>query len=185
MKLYLKEVSTKDEKILATIHQWKEAETQRERYTCRPVPPLKSLEEHIHTMKNRLEQRIIRIFVLVDGHESLYGKVTAFDFNSRNHSAEFGYYLPQIYRGKGYGSLLIKMFLNIMFQDNTWQLNKLYATTASGNFPSVKLLECHGFHLDGVIREHYWIEGHIQDQLHFSILKREYNSGMLLDVLIP
>ena len=107
--------------------------------------------------------------------------VTAFDYNPRNQSAEFGYYLPQTHRGEGYGSLLVKAFLNAMFQDDVWQLNKLYATTASGNIPSVTLLERLGFHLDGVIREHYWIAGHVQDQLHYSFLKREYISRLLLD----
>ena len=181
MPLYLKEVSTDDEKILAVLHHWNEEETQREWYTCRPIPPLKSLEEYIQTTKNRLEQRIIRIFVLVDDKESPYGKITAFDYNPRNQSAEFGYYLPQIHRGKGYGRSLVKTFLNVMFQDNSWQLNKLYATTASGNIPSVKLLERLGFHLDGIMREHYWIAEHVQNQLHYSFLKREYISGLLLD----
>lgn len=180
MPLHLKELSPDDEKTLAVLHHWNEEESQREWYTCRPVTALKSLEEYIQTTKNRLEQRIIRIFVFVDDEESPYGKVTAFDYNPRNQSAEFGYYLPQTHRGKGYGSFLVKAFLNVMFQDDVWQLNKLYATTASGNIPSVTLLECLGFHLDGVIREHYWIAGHVQDQLHYSFLKREYISDLLL-----
>lgn len=167
MPPYLKEISTDDEEMFAFLHQWNEEETQREWYTCRPVTPVKNLGEYIRTTKNRLEQRIIRLFVLVDDEKFPYGKVTAFDYNPRNQSAEFGYYLPQIHRGKGYGRSAVKTFLNVMFQDNSWQLNKLYATTASGNLPSVKLLKRLGFHLDGVMREHYWIAGHVQDQLLF------------------
>ncbi|EPZ52839.1 hypothetical protein N007_19215 [Alicyclobacillus acidoterrestris ATCC 49025] len=28
--------------------------------------------------------------------------------------------------------------------------------------------------MDGTIREHYWMGDEIQDQLHFSLLKREW-----------
>jgi RimJ/RimL family protein N-acetyltransferase len=172
---HLKELSPSDEELLTVLHHWNEAETQREMYTCRPITPLKSLEEYIETTKLRLEQRTTRIFVLVSDNEKLpYGKVTAFDHNPRNQSAEFGYYLPQINRGKGYGKILVQKFLKEMFQDTEWKLNKLYATTASGNAPSTRLLQSLGFHLDGTIREHYWIANQIQDQLHYSLLKREY-----------
>lgn len=175
MTLHVKELSPGDEKLLEVLHNWNEAETQREMYTCRPITSLKNQAEYIETTKHRLEQRTTRIFVLVsDSSKPLYGKVTSFDYNPRNQSAEFGYYLPQINRGQGYGKILVRKFLNMLFQDTEWQLNKLYATTASGNVPSTRLLQGLGFHLDGTIREHYWIKNQIQDQLHYSLLKREY-----------
>jgi RimJ/RimL family protein N-acetyltransferase len=152
--LFHQEISSADEEVLTVLHQWDELETNREMYTCRPVTPLKSLRQYIETTKSRLEQRTIRIFVFVSDIENIpYGKVTAFDYNPRNHSAEFGYYLPEASRGKGYGRNMVQTFLNVMFRDSEWELHKLYATTASGNVPSTTLLKRLGFHLDGIIRD--------------------------------
>jgi RimJ/RimL family protein N-acetyltransferase len=75
---------------------------------------------------------------------------------------------------KDLGVKMMQLFMKTMFNDPLWPIHKLYATTASGNSPSVKLLKISGFHLDGCIREHYWIRGVMEDQLHFSLLHREY-----------
>ncbi|WAH43925.1 GNAT family N-acetyltransferase [Alicyclobacillus fastidiosus] len=162
--------------IISVFHEWETTESHREMYTCRPLRPTKARNEYVHAVKTRIEQRSIRIFVLASTEDMTtpYGKITAFDFNPRNLSAEFGYYLPKQNRGQGYGQEMVSRFLNLMFKDPEWGLHKLYATTASGNIPSIKLLKGMGFHLDGIMREHYFIRDRIEDQLHFSLLKREW-----------
>jgi RimJ/RimL family protein N-acetyltransferase len=171
---HLKEVSSEEEELLIVLYKWAAIETEPEKFTCRPVSPVQSLDQYMEAVKSRIKQRKSRIFVLVSENSVPYGKITAFDYNPRNHSSEFGYYLPPQQRGQGYGRTMVQRFLTIMFQDLEWGLHKLYATTASGNIPSIQLLKQFGFHLDGTIREHYWLNGEIQDQLHFSLLKREF-----------
>jgi RimJ/RimL family protein N-acetyltransferase len=82
--------------------------------------------------------------------------------------------MPERYRGKGLGSIMLTMFLKAVFLDPVLNLNKVYATTSAGNHPSMRLLEKHGFHLDGRNREHYWIEEHRHDQMIYSLLRREW-----------
>lgn len=174
MSFELVEISPHDENTLAVLHRWYAAEPERDHFTCRPLAPVKGLEEYLQMTKEGLEQRRFRIFVLTGPDGISYGKITAFDYNSRNQSSEFGYYFPHVHRGKGYGRIAVEQFLNMMFDDDEWVLNKIYATTASGNVSSIKLLKYFRFHLDGRLREHYWIAGQVQDQLHFSLLRREH-----------
>lgn len=67
----------------------------------------------------------------------------------------------------------------ILFQEYWTFINdvitiKIYATTSSKNYPSMKLLETYGFKLEGRLREHYWINDNKYDQLVYSLLKKEW-----------
>ena len=70
---------------------------------------------------------------------------------------------------------MARLFLDHMFSDGTLTLNKLYASTSAGNAASVGLLESLGFHLDGRMREHYWVGDERYDQLYYSMLCREWS----------
>ena len=109
-----------------------------------------------------------------DNNSVPLGKIKLFDYNSRNHSAEIGYYLPEHNRNKGLGRIILELFISISFADKDYNLNKLYATTSSNNISSIKLLEKCGFRLDGRLREHYWINESKYDQCVYSILKSEF-----------
>ncbi len=175
MTARLNEVSMYDKEILTYLHHWESEEKERERYTCWPVLPVPDRERFIFRTRRSIAAHRLRIFILRrEDHAVPIGKVMAFSYNARNHSAEFGYYLPSENRGCGYGHIMLTAFVSAMFQDEVWDVHKLYATTASGNVPSVRLLKSLGLHLDGVIREHYWFEEGLQDQWHFSLLKREW-----------
>lgn len=158
------------------LYSWDRGETHRERFTCRPVSPLADWDVFEESLAHRLHSNALRLFVLWDAMMNApLGRVTAFDYNPRNRSAEFGYYLPPIHRQQGYGREMVRQFLSVMFADNVRPLHKLYATTAAGNIPSIRLLEGLGFHLDGIMREHYWFEAEVQDQLCYSLLEREWS----------
>jgi RimJ/RimL family protein N-acetyltransferase len=161
---------------LKELYDWETAETERERFTCRPVKPAGDFQTFFDGWKRKLEESSVMLFVLhfSKDPESVLGKITQFDFNPRNQSAEFGYYLPPKNRGSGFGKVMLRLFLNEVFHNPDFPLSKIYATTAAGNIPSIKLLERAGFQLDGRIREHYWFAHERQDQLHFSLLKREF-----------
>ncbi len=118
------------------------------------------------------------IYVMKDEAENILGKINIFDYNPRNKSVEFGYYLPRTNRKQGLGKIMIKLFLQIAFNDKKLDLNKLYATTASNNLASIKVLEYLNFKLDGKLREHYWINNEKYDQLHYSLLRKEYVSAI-------
>ncbi|WP_053959334.1 GNAT family N-acetyltransferase [Sulfobacillus thermosulfidooxidans] len=177
-KIRLYEVVAHDTNLIHCLYQWEVVEPAREQYTCRPVSPVADWPTFLQEMRQRLENHSLRVFVAMDAMTgNVLGKIMAFDYNPRNKSAEFGYYLPPENRGKGFGQSMVAKFLSCMFSDPVWSLNKLYATTASGNQPSVRLLQSLGFHFEGVMREHYWFSSGFQDQWHFSLLKREWRTS--------
>ncbi len=175
-KYILVEITSDDLQYIKELYKWQCEEKYREYYTCRPLKKIPIYEDYIVFIKNHIKKGI-KFFVLIKKGQPdiLYGKITLFDYNERNYSAEFGYYLPEKNRGIGIGKIMIRQFIQLMFNDNSLELHKLYATTASGNKPSVKILEDLSFKLDGRLRDHYWIGDNIQDQLHYSILREEWN----------
>lgn len=164
-----------EEKHFKELYNWNISEKHFEQYTCRPVNLSKSYEEYAGKMKDAINNIKGRTYILVskENYNQPLGKISLFDYNPRNHSGEFGYYLPEHNRGKGFGKAMLEKFVNVAFEDKGFNLNKLYATTASNNLVSIKLLEGFGFILDGRMREHYWINGEIYDQCVYSILKCE------------
>lgn len=163
------------EQHIQTLYNWNTEEKHFEQYTCRPLNLSQSFEEYSYKTLNAISEGKQRVYVLVKkGYDDIpLAKVSLFDFNSRNHSAEFGYYLPTNSRAKGFGSIMLAQFIKKVFDDVELDLNKIYATTASNNIPSIKLLEKYHFKLDGRMREHYWINEERYDQLIYSLLKNE------------
>lgn len=161
--------------ILHILYDWDRSEPNREHFTCRPVKEIPEREEYCGRLENRIKNGELRIYIMTscNAMEPL-GRAVLFDFNPRNRSAEFGYYLPPVHRGKGFGKLMIELLCHEIFETDALKLNKIYATTASSNLRSVRLLECLGFHLDGRLREHYWIDGERFDQLNYSMLRTDW-----------
>ncbi|PSR31378.1 MAG: N-acetyltransferase [Sulfobacillus thermosulfidooxidans] len=161
------------ERHCSTLYQWDLKESRRDLYTCRPVDPLPDLGAYSRRLMDRVRSQRHIIYCLTQGDEGILGKIEAFDLNPRNKSMEFGYYLPPAHRGHGVGTVMLRLFLREMFSNEALSLNKIYATTAEHNTASVRLLERFGFHLDGVLREHYWTTEGVEAQLHFSLLRAE------------
>ena len=158
------------------LYMWYASERHMERYTCRPIGALVSEDEYCARMRSVTSSPSGSCYVLVasDACAKPLGKIRSFDYNPANHSAEFGYYLPEQNRHRGLGTVMLRMFIDISLADGRYGLNKLYATTSSGNTPSIRLLEKCGFRLDGRQREHCWVDGHRYDQLIYSILRSEW-----------
>lgn len=164
------------EEYFKDVYSWNIAEKHFEQYTCRPLKSQESYDEYVNKMMDSIDSKKEKNYILVkkDDYSMPLGKIKLFEYNPRNHSAEFGYYLPEHNRNMGLGSIILEQFINISFADNDYKLNKLYATTASNNIPSIKMLERYGFTLDGRLREHYWINESKYDQCVYSILKSEW-----------
>lgn len=148
-----------------------------EELTCRPIVAGKRIAA---------EPKLITLaFFLLHGDKPV-GKMSFFDFNSRNRSAEFGYMVDPAQRGRGIATQMLRLGLQKIFLGEN--LNKLYCQTAEFNIPSVKLLKKSGFHLDGTLREHHELDGKLYSDLVFSILRREFEvleEGMIADFKIP
>lgn len=164
---------------LPEIYRWSQSETEREYYTCRPIKKLAAYEKYSEFIIQEIQNGLIQYVLIQEVAGIPVGKITLFDYNPRNYSAELGYYVSQKFRNQGYGTILLNLFLEQAFQNTDLKLNKVYATVSSRNQSSIKLLDKFDFKFEGAIREHYWFDdGTVCDQHHYSLLKREYGSGI-------
>ena len=172
MNLELVEYTDKN---IDVVYKWKIADKRREYYTCRPVKNILNIEEYKNSITHWINIPGNIYLLLKDiNFNKLIGEVKGFDLNPRNRSMEFGFYLPEQNRNSGYGTIMVRMFIDYIFEINNGFINKIYATTANNNEASKKVLLKNGFKVDGRNREHYWIGNDRYDQLVYSLLKSEW-----------
>lgn len=89
--------------------------------------------------------------------------------------AEIGYALnSDEVKGKGYMKEALAAVLAYGF--NVMGLKRIEAFVGPDNVPSLKLLKAFRFTEEGTLREHYFVNGVMEDSLLFSLLAREYKT---------
>jgi len=82
------------------------------------------------------------------------------------HSAEFGYWLAQSYRGRGLMPRVIRTFSDYAFQE--FRIHRLFATPFSSNLASHRALEKAGFQREGLLRHHHLKQGIYLDAIIYG-----------------
>jgi ribosomal-protein-alanine N-acetyltransferase len=90
---------------------------------------------------------------------------------------EIGYTVGEEYQGRGVGTAAVRAFVARIFADTP--LRRLFALVAEENVPSRRLLERLGFRQEGVLREHYLIQGKPVNEIYYGILRAEWRDGIL------
>lgn len=97
-------------------------------------------------------------------------------FDQTARSAELAIVIGEAdYRGKGYGTEVIRQMLQIGFAE--FNLNRIWLTVYAGNAPAIRAYEKAGFTREGVLREYAFLGGTYQDAHLMAILRAEYESG--------
>jgi len=181
-KFYLKRIGEDDIELIKFVYICQINENEKQNSTVWPVYggtikyDDKKFKEFIPNLQRSLKSRIYYVLIEKQNNKPL-GFLQLYDYNSRNQSAEIGFYFPKENRRKGLGKILIKLFLDTVFNDKYFRkINKIYGETCEINEGSIKLFEGFGFHLDGVMRQHYWFGEKKFNQLIFSLLKEDFNS---------
>ena len=173
-------VGENDLKLIKFIYMCQINEDEKNMTTVQPIVngtiefDEKKFQEFIPNFQKVLKTS--RIFYLLKQIDKLLGFIQLSDYNPRNQSVSIGFYFPKENRRKGFGKILLKLFLSTAFsEDYFWEINKVYGETCEINIGSKKLFESLGFHLDGIMREDYWFGEEKYNQLVYSILKAEFN----------
>ncbi len=143
-----------------------------ERMTCWPVEPMTLQEtlERFHTPPADNAPKRLAIRRVQD--DTFVGRISYFNVNSRNRSAEIGYLIGPGYRGNGYAADALVLLLDYLF--NNLKLNRVHAQTGAFNAASISLLERHGFKLEARLRQHHEVDGTLYDDLIYGILANEF-----------
>lgn len=93
------------------------------------------------------------------------------DFKARN--AELGLSLgDRSAWGQGFGTEATRMMLDYGF--GTLNLHRVWLLVYASNAPAIRVYEKAGFRKEGVLREHYFMEGHYEDGVLMGILSSEW-----------
>jgi ribosomal-protein-alanine N-acetyltransferase len=87
--------------------------------------------------------------------------------------AEIGYHIiEETNKGKGYMSEAFGAIINYGFQH--MQLNRIEALIGPQNIASLQLVHKFGFVKEGVMRQHYFKNGQLEDSIIYALLKADY-----------
>jgi [ribosomal protein S5]-alanine N-acetyltransferase len=131
-------------------------------------------ERYRHTNGLATFNKTILYFTLAD---NTTGKVIGFcgyhTWYTDHNRAEMFYGLHNdAYKQQGIMTEALSTIIPYGF--NTMNLHRIEAMTATDNMASINTLLKFGFVKEGVLREHYLVNGVMEDSVMFSLLKREF-----------
>ena len=113
-----------------------------------------------------------RWFIEYDGE--VVGNVSLKNISQMMKHAEIGYGIGEAHQGRGVATAAVKMLVQKCFSESP--LRKLIAYVHHENVASRRLLQKVGFTQEGILREHYIINGVAQNEIVFGLLKHEWKS---------
>ena len=122
----------------------------------------------------RAEPGEYRRMAILQETGEVIGTASLGGINRRMKTAELGYQLGAEFHARGLGTEMVRLFLDEVFRSA--DLRRVTALVHVENVASCRLLERLGFSKEGVLREHYLVEGVPADEVHYGLLRREWAS---------
>jgi ribosomal-protein-alanine N-acetyltransferase len=160
---------------LITPEQWQEIYSNRNEQEIRELLDLTAQEYFKH--KRRVEgglvswdRRFAYFQLILRETGRVIGSAGFHNWFPEHRRAEIGYVLDEdIYKKQGYMTEAMGALLPYGFDE--LQLHRIEAHVEPGNIPSLRLLQRFGFIQEGLLRQHYFYEGMLQDSLLFALVK--------------
>ena len=139
------------------------------------------LNSPVEQLRERVSQELTDLSKIYDGNLFRWvvkyngiwvGTVALTNINSMMKYAEIGYGIAEDYQGKGLGKLAVQAMIDKIFEET--DLRRLMAHVYEGNTASCKLLERLGFKKEGVLRQHYIINGEPVNECVYGLLRSDY-----------
>lgn len=129
------------------------------------------LKDYIKTYRNSKDGMILGIFLKRSSRH--IGNITLHQVDWRNRNAEVGVIIgDRRVHGKGYATEAIRLVAEHAF--NKLNLRKLYAGMIKGNEASKRAFEKVGFKVEGILKEHFYLNDKYLDCYRMGLLKNEY-----------
>lgn len=137
-------------------------------------------DDELQNEKNRFADgmyadfKYINWFQLIEkASQKIIGYCGYHIWHKKHCRAEIGYYLLQDeYKQKGLMTEAVQFVLDYGF--NIMKLNRVEAFTSEDNIASLKILAKFGFEKEGYCKEHYNVNGVLEDSVLLALLKKNY-----------
>jgi ribosomal-protein-alanine N-acetyltransferase len=111
-----------------------------------------------------------RWFVECDG--IVVGSVSLKNISHMMNYAEIGYGIGEHHQRQGMATVAVQLLVEMAFSESS--LRKLLAYVHEKNVASCRVLQKLGFTQEGLLREHYIINGAAENEFLFGLLKHEW-----------
>lgn len=141
----------------------------------RPLEDRRAAEAWIET---RLEARArgeLLDWVAVDPDATPVGICFLSHLSPANRRAEIGYAVHRNHQGSGFASEMIRRVLTHAFED--LDLHRVEADVDPRHGASLRLLEKHGFLVEGRLRERWQATGEVQDSVLLGLLAPDWRAA--------
>jgi len=132
------------------------------------------LESEGSELKELRKYESYRWFVGFD--EEVVGSVSLKSISHSMGYAEIGYGISETHHRRGIATVAVGLLVDKVFAETT--LRKLIAMVHDQNQASCRVLEKLGFQEEGLLREHYVINGEAKDEVLYGLLRREWREGI-------
>ncbi len=161
---------------LELLHDWREDPVVR-RYN--PVEELSLESLHARCFASHSDfgdfENAELFFWLLKADENVIGNISVRNINRRMLTAEIGYGVAAEARGNGYATEAVRLVTQKAFTQSP--LRKLIAYVHQENRASRRVLRKVGYKPEGVLREHYVVNGMPVNEIIYGILRREVVGG--------
>lgn len=135
------------------------------------VPISKSAQQKWFERVDQSSDKIILAICLKEGDVHV-GNVSLDSIENRHRTARLSIFIGDAgQRGKSLGTRALKLLANYAF--NFLNLNKVWCKATAGDEQIVRFYENLGFKIEGVMRQHEFIDGHYSDKIIFGLLRDE------------
>lgn len=129
-----------------------------------------SLELESSSLQDIENCKKFRWFITVD--DEVCGAVTLKEINLMMNFAEIGYQVAETYHGRGIMTGALRLLLDRIFRETS--LRRIMAYVHDENIASCRVLEKLGFQKEGLLREHFIINGKAENEFLFALLKSDW-----------
>lgn len=118
--------------------------------------------------------RTFLVFLLVEKtSHTVIGRCGLHNWNTDHHRAEIGYHMVlENYKRQGFMSEAVAAIIDHGFKE--LKLHRIEALVGRTNTASLRIIEKQGFVKEGLLRQHYFINGVYEDSVMFSKLAVEH-----------
>jgi [ribosomal protein S5]-alanine N-acetyltransferase len=102
----------------------------------------------------------------------LVGNINLKNISLMMQHGELGYTVGEKFQGRGIGTLMVKEMCLKIFRET--EMRKLFAYVHDANFGSCRVLEKVGFRREGLLREHYMINGKPENEVFYGLLRSDW-----------
>lgn len=163
------------EKYLVKLMQWREQPSSVRHNPLRSITAEKMravLEAEGFDLQNITAFKSYRYFIEVDGE--VCGVISLKEMNHMMNYAEIGYQVGEQFQGRGIATKAIGLLLDKIFSKTP--LRRIMAYVHDENIASCRVLGKLGFQREGLLREHFIINGKTVNEILFALLKSEWRS---------